>query len=244
MGIAGSSVSSITADLVGTGYSTFNPSVSISGPNDTVNGVQATATATVTGDGVSAYTITNAGLGYTAAPIVQVEFPAPKIENVGVGSYFGDAGEIVGYGQSATIASLTLFIPPNSYLRDDDIVKTPITVSQLQEGDLFTVNVSANETDDDFDGIYKVAKAFTVQELNPAVGVTTALRRIEINNVSIANVGTSGDSSIYGQFSWGKMTITRSPAKAKEFAPNPYTGISTAPLVQRARPLKTNNYIV
>lgn len=52
----------------GSGY-TSAPAVTISVPN-TANGVQATASATITANAVSSITITNAGTGYTSAPTV------------------------------------------------------------------------------------------------------------------------------------------------------------------------------
>lgn len=52
----------------GSGYSSA-PAVIISAPN-TANGVQATATATITANAVSSITITEAGTGYTSAPTI------------------------------------------------------------------------------------------------------------------------------------------------------------------------------
>jgi len=54
----------------GTGY-TSAPAVTISAPNQT-NGVQATATATITANTVSSISVTNGGSGYTAAPTVTI----------------------------------------------------------------------------------------------------------------------------------------------------------------------------
>ena len=65
----GSSVTAITVGAGGSGY-TAAPSVTIGPPNDTTNGVQAAATATISGGAVTAITITTAGSGYSAAPTV------------------------------------------------------------------------------------------------------------------------------------------------------------------------------
>jgi hypothetical protein len=54
----------------GSGY-TSAPAVTISAPNQT-NGVQATATATITANVVSSISITNGGSGYTSAPTVTI----------------------------------------------------------------------------------------------------------------------------------------------------------------------------
>ena len=65
----GSSITAITVGAGGSGY-TAAPSVTIGPPNDTKNGVQAAATATISGGAVTAITITTAGSGYSAAPTV------------------------------------------------------------------------------------------------------------------------------------------------------------------------------
>ena len=65
----GSSVTAITVGAGGSGY-TAAPSVTIGPPNDTTNGVQAVATATISGGAVTAITITTAGSGYSAAPTI------------------------------------------------------------------------------------------------------------------------------------------------------------------------------
>mgnify|MGYP003310941144 FL=1 len=64
--------SSVTAITVGAGCSGYTaaPSVTIGPPNDTTNGVQAAATAPISGGAVTAITITTAGSGYSAAPTV------------------------------------------------------------------------------------------------------------------------------------------------------------------------------
>ena len=62
------SVLSVTITSGGSGY-TSAPNVVISAPGET-GGVQATATATLSGNAVSSVTITNPGSGYTSAPSV------------------------------------------------------------------------------------------------------------------------------------------------------------------------------
>ena len=248
VGAATTTVTVITPGQVGSGYSTFTPTVSISAPNDP-NGIRATATANVSGSGVTSYTITNAGTGYTMAPQIQIEVPEARVENIGVNSYFGDQGQIVGYAQSTGgLGTLELYIPEDSYMRDPAIVGTAVTVSQLKKGDWFTVDLSHSKTVNNFDGIYQVAEAYTVVKDAAAVGVgTTALRRIEVNNVAFGATGSGGvynNETIYGFFSWGKVQFLNRLAKtALEFTPNPYTGITTSPLIQRQRPLKNSDYV-
>lgn len=62
------SVGTITITSGGSGYSAA-PTVTISAPNET-GGVQATATATISGGIVTAITITEPGTGYTSAPTI------------------------------------------------------------------------------------------------------------------------------------------------------------------------------
>jgi hypothetical protein len=64
------SVGSVGITNKGSGY-TSAPAVTISAPNQT-NGVQATATATITANAVSYISINNGGSGYTAAPTVTI----------------------------------------------------------------------------------------------------------------------------------------------------------------------------
>jgi len=64
------SVGTIGITNKGSGY-TSAPAVTISAPNQT-NGVQATATSTITANAVSSIAITNGGSGYTSAPTVTI----------------------------------------------------------------------------------------------------------------------------------------------------------------------------
>ncbi len=64
-------IESIAVALGSEGSGYVNPTVVI-GPPDMANGVQATATATVTSGQISAITITNAGTGYTKPPAITI----------------------------------------------------------------------------------------------------------------------------------------------------------------------------
>ena len=100
--------------------------------------------------------------GYSAAnpPQILVEVPKSRREEVGVDSYFGDQGIIVGVAQSAgALGTLELYIPQDSYMRDPNIVGTAITLSTVQEGDLFVVNLSHfGLSTNTSDGIYRACK--------------------------------------------------------------------------------------
>jgi hypothetical protein len=131
-------------------------------------------------------------------------------------------------------------------LRDTTIVGTAITVSALKVGDWFTVNLSNSFTQNNFDGIYQVAKSYKVTKNIPSVGFTTTLRVVEVNNVSFGSTnGVMNEEFAFGEFSWGKIQfLNRTVNNALEFTPNPYSGITTSPLIQREKPLKNNNYVV
>ena len=243
-------VTGFTISNVGSGYS-GSPSVSISQPVDIVGGTRATATASVSAGGtITGFTITNAGAGYSAAnpPQILVEVPKSRREEVGVDSYFGDQGIIVGVAQSAgALGTLELYIPQDSYMRDPNIVGTAITLSTVQEGDLFVVNLSHfGLSTNTSDGIYRAYKAYDFVTDLTTVGLgTTAIRRVEVQNVGFAVTGSGFERvQSLGEYSWGRIKFkNRSASNALTFTPNGYSGLSTSPLIQRFRPLKFVNYL-
>ena len=242
----GTTVTSVTITNVGSGYSTFTPTVSFSLPDD-INGTRATATANVVGGGVSTLTITNPGTGYTQAPQVLIEVPTVRTETIGVSTYMGDQGLIVGYAQSAGgLGTLELYIPDSSDLRNESVMGpgAAITMSQLVIGDIFVVNNSNNISTTTMDGIYKVSKAYNVTKDLSSVGIgTTTIKRVEVAAVGIGTTSTIKNDYFWGTYSWGKIEFKSRPSTtALEFTPNPYSGLSTSVLVQRLRPLKFNGY--
>jgi hypothetical protein len=139
--IAGT-ISSISITNDGLGY-TVAPTVTI-GSTLGVSTI-ATATASISSGKVTSVTITNGGVGYTGSqvPVVLFEPPTIKKEEIGVLSYEGDFGTIVGFG-TTTIGSsdnrviFDLFIDQGSFLRNNGYVGTGITVSGISTGDFFT----------------------------------------------------------------------------------------------------------
>ena len=246
---AGGSVTGFTISNVGSGYS-GSAAVSISQPIDVVGGTRATATANITGGGVTSFTITNAGVGYSASnpPQILVEVPEARREVIGVNSYFGDQGIIVGYAQTTlTSGTLELYIPQDSFMRDTNIVGTAVTLSQVQAGDLFVVNLSNfGLSTTNSDGIYTATKAYDFVTDLTSVGLgTTAIRRVEVNTVGFGTT-TAGfvRGKNFGEYTWGRIQFKNRVAKdALTFTPNGYSGLTTSPLVQRFRPLKFNNYL-
>ena len=244
----GTTVTSVTITNVGSGYSTFIPTVSFSLPDD-INGVRATGIASVTGDGVSSILITNPGSGYTNInpPSVLIEVPTLRSETIGVSTYKGDQGQIVGYAQSAGgVGTLELYIPESSDLRKESVMGpgAAITMSQLNIGDIFVVNNSNTISTTTMDGVYEVSKAYNVTKDLSSVGIgTTSIRRVEVTAVGIGTTTTINNEYFWGEYSWGKVEfLNRSSINALEFTPNPYSGLSTSVLVQRLRPLKFNGY--
>ena len=240
-------VTGFTISTGGQGYDGMTPTVSISEPDDIIGGTRATATASVTGSAVTSITITNAGAGYTQAPHLLIEVPNLRKEQIGVSSYFGDQGLIVGYAQSsAALGTLELYIPQDSFMRDSDIVGTAVTVSQLTTNDYFVVNLSnIGVSTNNFDGIYRVSHAydFTKDLSGVGLGVTT-IRRVEFTTDQLgSDDGIFRNENIYGEYTWGKIEfLNRNSLDALEFTPQGYQGLSTSPLVSRFRPLKYDNY--
>jgi len=242
-------VTGFTLSNVGAGYSTAT--VSIGQPIDIVGGTRATATASVSAGGtISGFTITNAGAGYSLSnpPEVLISVPKSRREVIGVNSYFGDQGIIVGYAQSSgALGTLELYIPQDSFMRDDDIVGTGITLSTLNADDLFVVNLSSfGLSTNTSDGIYRVSKAYDfVTDLNSVGLGTTAIRRVEVENVGFgATVAGFTRGKALGEYTWGKIQFkNRVATNALTFTPNGYSGLTTSPVVQRLRPLKFNNYL-
>jgi hypothetical protein len=100
----GAAVASISVTGGGSGY-TEVPTISFSSPTGT-DGVQATATAVLTGDAVTAINIVNAGAGYTSAPTI---------------SFVGGGGG-AGATATTTLASPSAVVPYTFDADTDDIV--------------------------------------------------------------------------------------------------------------------------
>ena len=92
-------ITSISITNSGIGY-TLSPQVTISTPVGIGTTQRASATATVSSGSVNSVTVVNPGLGYTTSnpPSVLIEDPRTIREEIGVSSYRGDYGIIVGFG--------------------------------------------------------------------------------------------------------------------------------------------------
>jgi hypothetical protein len=245
--IAGSEVSSISITNGGSGYSNLtSPTVSISEPDDKVGGTRATATATVVGDQVSSITVVNPGAGYTQSPLIVIEQPSLRRESIDVNSYIGDQGQIVGIAKSTGgLVTVELYIPQDSFLRDSNNVGTAVTLSTITEGDVFVINRSNfNIDDNNADGIYKATSTynFTKNLSNVGLGVTT-IRRVEFVVSGSTGSGSFNNSRLFGEYSYGRIDFVNRSSNSLEFSPQSYQGITSSPIIQRTNPLKFDNYL-
>ena len=141
-------VTSIIVTDGGFGYEDgTNPTVSISAPVGFGTTGRATAYGNVSSGRITSITITSPGYGYTSNPDVFVEQPIGKKELITGVSYIGDYGVVTGIvttsiGIGSTGLTFSLYVPEGSSIRDNAITGVAITVSQLQQGDYFTVRNS------------------------------------------------------------------------------------------------------
>lgn len=219
-------VSSILITDGGIGYDPINPpTITIQNPIGFGSEYAAKVTTTVSVAGtVSAINIDSVGFGYTTerSPVILVEPPTPKFEVIDNIHYFGDFGAVVGYGK--TMIGITKYkvfdfhIPNDSFLRDEDIVGTAVTISQIQIGDYFVIqnsNVSlttetyTNYRNDDsvigfstqyIDGIYQASNVLNITSNIIGIG-TTSIKRVlaKSNDTSAVGLSTIG---------FGSSTIT------------------------------------
>ena len=206
-------VTSITIDNAGIGY-TGTPNVII----QSSTGTQATANATISGGSVTGITLTNSGTEYssTTPPVVLIESPTLVTEIDNVSSYHGDNGVIVGFG-TTTVGTqnkiiVDLHIPTDSYLRDTSVAGTATTLSNISNGDffsLFETNVGTGSTITTYDNAGNIigistynmdtifqADTVTNETVN-VIGIgTTVVKRVfaKISGISTVNWdSTTGD---------------------------------------------------
>jgi len=249
-------VTSIVISNGGVGYTT-TPTVSISQPIGfgTTAAQNTTLTSVTVSEGVvTGIAVTFGGGGYisTTPPQVLIESPSTIKETVGVASYTGDSGVIVGFGTTATGIIFDFYIPTNSYLRDASIAGTALTVSGIGTGDYFlvydsnigfaTTSITSRDTSNNIIGIgtnfinnvYQVKSVSNVSVANTAIGIatvgsaTTTVRRVSaiVSGISTISgylgVGIGTTSISFGNFSWGKIELT---SRSKENTYNFYGNV-------------------
>jgi hypothetical protein len=146
----------------GSGYTTQTETLTISQPDDTVNGVQAAATANILNGSVVSVTITNIGKGYYSAPTVSINPPGSgTTASIGglvearlsvdiANSIKFDAGDFILDGANATEGSgtyaqgggTTIVVTENGHgLSTSDLVYLDFTSGTAPDG-FYTVTVN------------------------------------------------------------------------------------------------------
>ncbi|MGA1049462.1 MAG: hypothetical protein ACO3UU_15775, partial [Minisyncoccia bacterium] len=163
----------------------------------------------------------------------------------------------IGIGSTGII--FDLFIPTDSIIRDNNIVKVGIAttgISGIQTGYYFVVNksnigngiISLNNSGDTvgigtsfLDNIYQVINVSIAQTSVSGIGITY-VSKVTVSVSNYNNMSGFGFSSYYGEYSWGKIStpIRKNPQQFTSYAKT--GGISTSPLVQRFNRLKYLNY--
>jgi hypothetical protein len=250
----------------GYGYSSA-PIVTIENPVGLAVSYRATATSTISSGVVDSVQIVNSGIGYTITnpPSVLIEPPTLSKETIDVNVYSGDSGILVGVGTTSLTTIFDLYIPTDSFLRDNTLVGSAITVSGISTGDFFIVynsnignistSINSYDSSDNIigigtqyiDNVYQVSDVETIQFNVIGVG-TTSIRRVYVKSgiTTIFDSIYSGfsTSNYHGNYSWGKIELSN-PVQTNNFESytlNGIGGISTSTLVNRNSPLKYLNY--
>ena len=222
--IAGT-VSSIIINEGGDGY-TVPPIVSISYPIGFGTTVAALGVASVSSGIVTMITVTSPGSFYTTTNPPQVLIESPKTKNININNiiYEGDFGTITGIAATSITGiapiglELDFYIPENSYLRDESIVGSAITISGIQTGYYFVIdnsNIGNSPVSYDafsnvvgfgstyLDGVYEVAQVSIASSTIPGVGATFVQRVVvKVSDNSFSGITTN----YYGDFSWGRIS--------------------------------------
>jgi len=248
----------------GTGY-TSAPDVIIATPVGLGTTTRASVTSTLTGDAVSAITVTSPGTGYTITtpPEVLIEVPSATNEVNESDTYQGDFGIIVGIatttvGIASTGVVFDLYIPTDSFMRDATVTGTAVTISGIQTGYYFTVsnsNIGNGLTSiyqngsvigigtTFIDNVYEVAAVSVAETSTPGIA-NTYVARVTTSVSSWNSLSGMGVSEFYGNFSWGRIVLgsRTSPKAFTAYTENGFTGLSTSALITRVAPLKSRDY--
>ena len=163
-----------------------------------------------------------------------------------------------------------LQIPDDSIMRDESLVGTAVTVSQLSPGDYFTINSSLITPEPNLVPLISYDTNFNIVGMTTSFidstffvedaeivsrnidGVQTTLKRVScrINRFDNATAPTvyPGDlvsSGYLGSFSWGKI-ILKERTKQNTYDPsslNGYVGISSSTVIRRSIPLQYSDYL-
>ena len=93
------------------------------------------------------------------------------------------------------------------------------------------------------DNIYQVSAVSIGQTAVPGVGVTY-VAKVTVSLSSYNGLTGIGFSGFYGEYSWGRISgVTRKNPQSFNIYNNGILGVSTSPVVQRYNPLKYQNYL-
>ena len=263
-------ISSIDITNNGLGYD-FIPEVSITSPIGIGSTGKATATASISSGVVTSIQIVNPGFGYTVSspPLVIIESPKVKKEQISNVTYSGDYGIItgvstisVGYAQTGIV--FDLLIPRDSPLRNSAFTNPTVTESGIKESyylNVFNTNIGNGLVSLDsggsiisvgtrfMDNIYQVASVSIV----PVTGVygyenfvTVNVARVVVSVQDYNLLGDLGSNRFFGEFSWGLIETKSRPQEREFIVGTSYqnSGLTTAPIVRRTNPLKFNSYTI
>jgi len=223
----------VSVDITDGGYGyTSAPTVTIENPVGLAISYRASATATIFSGVVDSISVNSSGIGYTTSnpPMVLIEPPTLISETLDTNNYSGDSGIIVGIGTTSNQTIFDLLIPTDSFLRDNTLVGSAITVSGISTGDFFIVYnsnigsastsiVSFNSDQTEIigigtqylDNVYQVS---SVENANvDIIGIgTTTVRRVYVNagisTIDFSSTEITFDSTEYEFSSVGIGTST------------------------------------
>ena len=246
----------------GFGY-TSTPTVTIE--NSVGFGSTAVGIASITAGIVTSISITGPGTGYTStnAPNVLISPPSFSVEENTVNSYEGDFGFISGIstttvGVASTGIVFDFVIPNDSPLRNASLTGVT-TISGITTGYYFVVhssNVGKGVTSLNsngsvigigttfLDNVYQAVAVSIAQTAVPGLGITH-VAKITVSLTSYNNLSGIGYSNFYGEYSWGRISLSSREREVSynAYNTNGYTGIATGTMFRRSSPLKYLNYI-
>jgi hypothetical protein len=237
-------ISSLTINDGGSGYSGSSVSISIAAPSTIGVGIgtTATATATITGGSITSATIVNPGLGYTQTQPPQVLAPTTNVsyENIlEIDAVVGSSGIVTGI--TATTGSGTP-VGIRFFLNSTDSSPWSGLVSGYPIY-IFDTGVGSGVTsiDDSDSAVVGVGTSFanniyTIQTISSSSQNAEILVNVD-SGTNTVGLGTTGSiTSPVGRFSWGRLsgfTRASSPISIGVTGLTIDSGLSTFPTIQR-----------
>ena len=234
------SVSSLTIQDEGSGYTGSTVNIKFQNPFRVGVGFGTTATATATvgtGGTLTGTTITNPGFGYSSAPNTIVPLPDPNTESLGViADVKGFSGIVTGIeavsGWGGHSKALKFFLDRGATFGGDLQVGYPIMIRNTQIGTGVTSVIESNAAvvgigTTFLDNIYYIGEITT----DGNIGIVTC--NVD-SSTDLSGISSEGD--FVGEFSWGLFdSITRSNNQISIGVTGKTVdvGLSTFPTIQR-----------